>query len=511
MFAYFFIVFLLFFNASANSTELNQNEGMCAPEIERESECLDPSIRSGNDPAPSDRIDAGKARADKASNNHSAAKTNPDAQSPEKHPARLTIDPGAIRTEPADPAANEFTVHFFWGSGCPHCKEEKVFLDEMKTGFPRMKVIDYEVWHDKDNAAYFSKMAEAYKIKTGGVPITFIGDKSVIGFSDHSKKELAALFQECSLTQCVDPADLVSGKTPLPAAIPGSEEQAGDLECTEKSKAIYIPWIGNLDSSQISLPVITLVIAGLDSFNPCAFFVLFSLLGLLIHARSREKMFMIGSVFIFFSGFIYFLFMSAWLNLFLVMGRVDIITKLAGVLAVAIALINIKDFFAFKKGVSLTIPDSAKPKLFDRMRKLLKADSVAPILIGTAVLAIAANSYELLCTAGFPMVYTRILTLNELSSTWYYVYLILYNVIYIIPLSIIVIVFTVTLGKKHLTERQGRIMKLFSGTMMLALGGVLLINPAALSNVFISFVLLAGSICVSIAVAVTADRLKVFK
>ncbi|MCJ7484019.1 MAG: hypothetical protein MUO31_13755, partial [Thermodesulfovibrionales bacterium] len=234
----------------------------------------------------------------------------------------------------------------------------------------------------------------------------------------------------------------------------------------------------------------------------------FSLLGLLIHAQSRKKMFLIGSVFVFFSGFIYFLFMAAWLNLFLVMGQVEIITKIAGSVAVVIAAINIKDFFIFKKGVSLTIPDSAKPKLFDRMRKLLKSSSVVSILIGTAVLAIAANAYELLCTAGFPMVFTRILTLNNLSSAWYYLYLVLYNIIYVIPLSTIVIIFTITLGKKHLTEHQGRLMKLVSGTMMLALGGVLLLNPAVLSNAFISFILLMGALVVSFAVALITKKLK---
>jgi hypothetical protein len=258
----------------------------------------------------------------------------------------------------------------------------------------------------------------------------------------------------------------------------------------------------------MSLPVITLVIAGLDSFNPCAFFVLFSLLGLLIHAKSRKKMLLIGSVFVFFSGFIYFLFMAAWLNLFLVMGQVDIITKIAGSVAIAIAVINIKDFFIFKKGLSLTIPDGAKPKLFDRMRKLLKTTSVFSILIGTAVLAVAANAYELLCTAGFPMVFARILTLSNLSSSWYYLYLILYNVVYVIPLSLIVIIFTITLGRKHVTERQGRLMKLVSGTMMLALGGVLLLNPTVLSNAFISFVLLIGALIVSLVIAGITHKLK---
>ena len=71
----------------------------------------------------------------------------------------------------------------------------------------------------------------------------------------------------------------------------------------------------------ISLPLFTVIIGALDSFNPCAFFVLLFLLSMLIHARSRKKMFLIGGIFVFFSGFIYFLFMAAWLNVFLVIGR----------------------------------------------------------------------------------------------------------------------------------------------------------------------------------------------
>jgi len=379
----------------------------------------------------------------------------------------------------------------------------------MKKQYPLMEVAAYEVWYDKENAALLAKMAKAYRISAAGVPVTFVGNESVIGFSEHTRNELTRLFRLCSTTECIDPADLMLRKissAEATAEVKASQQQ--EYECTEKSKAVYIPWIGNLDSSQMSLPVITLVVAGLDSFNPCAFFVLFSLLGLLIHAQSRKKMFLIGTVFVFFSGFIYFLFMAAWLNLFLVMGQVALITKIAGAVAVVIALINIKDFFLFKKGISLTIPDGAKPKLFDRMRKLLKSTSFISVLVGTAVLAIAANAYELLCTAGFPMVFTRILTLNNLASSLYYLYLAFYNVVYVIPLATIVLIFTVTLGKKHMTERQGRIMKLISGTMMLALGVVLLINPVVLSNAFLSFILLIGALCVSLTVVFVTDRLR---
>jgi hypothetical protein len=105
--------------------------------------------------------------------------------------------------------------------------------------------------------------------------------------------------------------------------------------------------------------------------------------------------------------------MAAWLNLFLVVGGAPIVTLVAGIVALIIGLLNTKDYFWYKQGPSLVIPESAKPGLFRRMRALLVADNTAAMLFGTATLALAANSYELLCTAGFPMVYTRTLTLND--------------------------------------------------------------------------------------------------
>ncbi len=406
-------------------------------------------------------------------------------------------------------------VYFFWGLGCPHCVKEKPFLEEMKAKYQGLQVRDYEVWYNKENALFLEKMAKAYGLKAIGLPVTFVDSEAFVGFTDQSRSYLEDAIKSCFSQRCINPLDKMNKKLETEPKVlsdirpvPGVTVDRGSTTHTvskrktkaednyksrKKNSSVEIPFIGKLDASEISLPLMTLVIAGFDSFNPCAFFVLFSLLGLLVYAQSRKKMFLIGGIFVFFSGFVYFLFMSAWLNFFLIMGHVAAITKIAGAVSLVIAGINIKDFFAFKKGVSLTIPDSAKPKLFDRMRRLLKSTSLLSIATGTAVLAIAANSYELLCTAGFPMVFTRILTLNNLSTPLYYLYLILYNVVYVIPLLIIVIVFTVTLGKRKLSEWQGRILKLASGTMMLGLGGVLFLNPALLNDVKMSFFILAGA------------------
>lgn len=417
--------------------------------------------------------------------------------------------------EQSSEKVKSITIYYFWGQGCPHCKEEKPFLEEMKAKYRGLQVRDFEVWYNKENALLLEKVAKAYSLKTVGVPVTFIGDEAFVGFTVRSKSDLENAIKSCFSRQCINPMDKINkrpetkpkvpsdirpvprvtgaGENTTQAVSKGKTKTEDDYKSRKKDNAVDIPFIGKLDTTGMSLPLMTLVIAGIDSFNPCAFFVLFSLLGLLVYAQSRKKMLFIGGIFVFFSGLIYFLFMSAWLNFFLIMGEVAVITKIAGAVSLVIAGINIKDFFAFKSGVSLTIPDSAKPKLFDRMRRLLKSTSLLSIAAGTAVLAIAANSYELLCTAGFPMIFTRILTLNDLSTPFYYLYLVLYNVVYVIPLLIIVTVFTVTLGKRKLSEWQGRILKLVSGTMMLGLGGVLLFNPALLNDVKISFFILVGA------------------
>lgn len=386
--------------------------------------------------------------------------------------------------------ATKTLVHFFWGNGCPHCEEEKTFLNKLKLDNPELEIREYEVWYNKQNAGLMESMLRSHGSRSYGVPVTIVNDQLFSGFTAQTGVLIEKAIKESILASRGDQA-LKPGKT---------------LLAERAATAIKIPLLGTLYSDSSSLPVLTLAIAGMDSFNPCAFFVLLSLLGLLVHAQSRKKMLLIGGVFVFFSGLIYFLFMAAWLNLFLVMGHVTAITMVAGSVSVVIAVINIKDFFLFKQGISLTIADSAKPKLFDRMRKLLRSDSLVSILIGATVLAVVANFYELLCTAGFPMVFTRILTLNNLPATSYYLYLILYNIVYVIPLFIIVLGFTLTLGKRQLSEWQGRVLKLVSGSMMLGLGVILLVNPALLNSVMVSFILLLSALGVSLLVAMVTKR-----
>jgi hypothetical protein len=260
---------------------------------------------------------------------------------------------------------------------------------------------------------------------------------------------------------------------------------------------LHLPLLGKVDASSLSLPVLTLVLAGLDAFNPCAFFVLLFLLSMLVHQKSRKRMLLIGGVFVLVSGVMYFAFMAAWLNVFQLFGHLAWVTLAAGALAVLVGAVNVKDFFLFEKGITLSIPESKKPDIFRRARAILNAESLPAMLAATVFLAIAANFYELLCTAGFPMVYTRLLTLAELSPAARYGYLAAYNLVYVLPLALIVAAFARTLGARKLTEREGRLLKLMSGSMMLGLGALLLLAPELISRVGIAFLLMAAAVAIT--------------
>jgi len=329
-------------------------------------------------------------------------------------------------------------------------------------------------------------LAREFGREPEAVPTFFICDEMIVGFdaATGGEAEIAALAETCH--------GRIGGATMEAPAPPSAEPATG---------TVAIPFFGAVDINQLSLPVLTVVLGGLDAFNPCAFFVLLFLLSIMVHARSRRRMALVGGLFVTISGVMYFLFMAAWLNLFLVLHNVVWITAAAGVVAIVIALLAIKDYFFFRRGVSLSIPEGAKPGLFRRMGALVGETSLPMLLVGTALLAIMANMYELLCTSGFPMVYTKILTENALSSSTRYLYLAAYNVIYVIPLLVIVGVFVATLGGRKLSEGEGRVLKLLSGLMMTGLGLVLVVAPELLSNVLVAVGLLAGAVALTFIVS----------
>ena len=86
---------------------------------------------------------------------------------------------------------NKVNIYFFWGSTCPHCKEEFAFFDEIKETYGKYyNLYTYEVWENPNNAEIMNKFSEALGEEVTGVPYTIIGDKSFKGFGESSKEEI---------------------------------------------------------------------------------------------------------------------------------------------------------------------------------------------------------------------------------------------------------------------------------------------------------------------------------
>jgi cytochrome c biogenesis protein CcdA len=238
-------------------------------------------------------------------------------------------------------------------------------------------------------------------------------------------------------------------------------------------------------SSQVPLPVFTFTIALIDGFNPCNLFVLTLLLALLISASgSKKRVYLIGFIFIFVVFVFYFFFMVAWLNIFKYFNLFASIRAVIGSIAVLAGLVNCKDFFFFKKGMSLTIGDNQKGRLTKKMnkiRKIAERGSIFMLILSSVGLAVFSSFIELPCTAGFPIIFTTILAGETAKATSsYYLWILFYNLIYVLPLAIIVAIFGYTFQAKRISQKQIKIIKLIGGVIMVALGLILIVNPQIL-------------------------------
>lgn len=260
---------------------------------------------------------------------------------------------------------------------------------------------------------------------------------------------------------------------PLPLPLEGDDFPGSTLGESD----VNLPVFGVVNAKEIGMPAFTIAIGLVDGFNPCAMWVLLFLLSMLVNLKSRTKMFAIAGVFVLISGVAYFSFMVAWLNVFLLVGYLRGVQLTLGVLSLIVGTIHIKDFFAFKKGVSLTIPESSKSGIYSIARKIITAETMWAAMAGAIVLAVLVNIVELLCTAGLPAIYTNILLMQEFPAWKNYAYIGLYNVAYMFDDSVMVIIAVATLGKRKLQEKEGRWLKLISGLLIFILGALMIFKP----------------------------------
>jgi len=345
-------------------------------------------------------------------------------------------------------------IDFFYSAICPHCKAEEKFLDELEKKYPDLEIKRYEVFYDAGNQKVFDEFYNKHNVpqnERGYVPATFTPTKYFIGFNDKIAEEI-----ESCLVECFGTGTVVSQK-------------------------IKIPILGEIDTSKTSILALTAIFGTLDGFNPCAMWILVVLVSMLLAAKSRKKIALVGGTFIFAEGLLYFLFMAAWLNVFFALSFVSIIRILIGIFGIIFGIWRIRDFLTWKPGVcKVTEETKSQEKILDRINKVLKPAAVPATILGVIALAFSVNLVEFLCSAGFPVMYTKILSGQGLSTIQYYLYLFLYIIFYMLDDLIVFGVAFFTLNRFGFSDKYNKYSTLVAGILILILGTLLILKPEIL-------------------------------
>jgi len=375
-------------------------------------------------------------------------------------------------------SASDFPVnaYFFYGDSCPHCAKEKVYLDSVIQKYANFKIYDFEIYHNSDNIEILEEVAQTIKADISGVPFLVIGDKHFSGYSEIiTSKEIESQVIKCSSNYCPDPVAKILGLNIENEQIDIPIESTS-TEIINEEKLVNIPFLGSIDANSFSLPVLTIIIGILDGFNPCAMWTLLFLISLLLGMKDRKRMWILGSAFIVASASVYFIFMSAWLNLILFLGFIVWVRIIIGILALLGGVYSLKEGFSKNSGCKVT-NNEKRQRVFEKMKSVINQNNFLIALGGIIILAFMVNLVELICSAGLPAIYTQVLALNELSTWQYYLYILTYILFFMIDDLFVFFVAMITLEMTGITTRYVKYSRLIGGIIMLLIGLLLLFKP----------------------------------
>ena len=388
--------------------------------------------------------------------------------------------------------------------GCARCTLAKAWMPSFLARYPGFAVTTIDIGADAAGRDRLEQLVKKNGVGGVSVPVLHVCNSVVVGFDTASttgrrieqfvdrwaidypppQPEPPPVEHSSDATASISPVGDAAASPPAADAPADVFKQSGDdpiLREQVEPAVIDAPALemfnGRLDPQRLGMPLFTLAVGLIDGFNPCAMWVLLLLLSILVNLKDRWRILAIAGTFVCVSGAAYFAFMAAWLSVFEWIGYVRPVQVCLGLLAIVIGVIHVKDFVAFKQGVSLSIPEAVKPGIYDRMRRIVNADNLPAAIAGAFTLAVLVNVVELLCTAWLPAVYTNILSQQGFSAAGRYGYLLLYILAYMFDDALMVTGVVWTLSRLKLQETGGRWLKLVSGSVILLLGLTMLFKP----------------------------------
>ena len=370
--------------------------------------------------------------------------------------------PGEKQPPPATPGGDTLLeVHFFYHSGCPHCRDQEPFNEEMALKYEDV----YFVYHDGADPSQYAVLLELIEgtnltEKDLDFPATIVGKRGFVGWKslEESGIPIERAIVACLAGDCGAPSE--------------PEEEA--------PAEITVPVFGTIRIAEYSLPALAIVLGLVDGFNPCAMWVLAYLISMLFVLQDRRKAWLLVGSFVLASGILYFLFMTAWLNAFLLIGYSRPITIIIGAVALAAGIFNLHDYIKSGGEVVCEVVDAdSRKSTMSRIRSLATSPLSAATVFAMIALAFIVNSIEFVCSAALPAIFTRVLTMAQLGTLQYYLYILLYVGFFMLDDLIIfgAAAFAMNTG---LGQRYAKYSKVIGGVILLALGVLLMFAPQLL-------------------------------
>ena len=385
-------------------------------------------------------------------------------------------------------AKEKVTLYFFHGDGCPHCAAEEKFLENNKEELKDVEIVKYEVWNSEENRKLLKSIGKKFSMEVSTVPFNIIGNTIIKGYLDDSstgKKILNTIYYYQDKEYHDYVKDFINGDETIVEV----NEEAVNYKRKENQKSIHtikIPLIGEVDLEKVSLSFATVLIGLVDGFNPCAMWVLLFLISALIGMKDRKRMFIIGFSFILTSGLVYLAILLSWINIVVKVSTSVLFRNIIAIVAIIGGLINLRSYIKSLKeddGCDV-VDDKKRKKIFTKIKSFTKEKSLLLSILGAMGLAVSINIVELACSAGLPLVFSELLTINNISGINALLYILIYILFFLIDDIIVFTIAVITMTSNGISSRFNKYSHLVGGIIMLIIGLLLILKPGWLMFTF---------------------------
>ena len=347
-------------------------------------------------------------------------------------------------------------IAYFYQTGCEECSRVTADLNYLRSKFPQMQIVEFNIYDSADLATWLTeKLGYEGEFHT---PALFIGKDVLVGDEIYLEK-ITPILESYQAT----------GAEPIWLDYDAQEGQQTIIE-----RFSNMGWL-------------TVVIAGLiDGINPCAFATLiFFVSYLTLSGRRGKEVLIVGATF---TLGVFLAYLAVGLGLYKVLELVgstleivsNIVYAVTGVFCLALAVLSFLDYRKAKKGqiddMLLNLPEPMRKRINATIRKGRNTSNYA---FGAFFAGVLISFLELACTGQVylpTIIFVSSIPEMRLRALFY---LVLYNLLFILPLVVIfVLVYFGTTSKdltKFLQERAA-LVKFIMGLIFVALGSWLILS-----------------------------------